>query len=985
MDRPGLGKSLEEHVIFRSLRSRLVLLVLLSALPALILIVVFGIIQINAASADARDQALNFARNVRERLANVHEDADLMLSLLRESPSVRGFGKHRCETFLAHVLADHPQFANIGVISSTGTLTCSAVPHSSPVYLGDRAYFKNALKTTHIVQGVFQTGRVIHVPMIVYAVALPGGRASHAVAYASIRLTWINELLAESRFPKGTSILLLDANNVTLARYPVGRQVIGQAADDFCRHVGPDCVNPDRIFPTRDLDGRINYVGQALFTDPSTGDRLFNIFVGFPRHVVLGSARRIMAASIGIFATLIGMLLFITWYGGEKLVLRHVRTLMSVVRQIASGDLTARVHVKGPLELTTLAATVNDMTDALEARTGQTERQLRRIDRLVRIYRVLSGINAAILRIRDEQELLAECCRIAVVRGGFATAWVHTSLPGNPQSARIAHQGRGETFTAKAVVSIHADTPEGQGPSGHAMRTGQPYVCNNAATDPELALWRDDLLAIGCHSVGSFPITIANQLFGCLVLYAEEDNFFNHEEIALFAQVAADTGLGLEHIRIEQSLERISNFDPLTNIPKRGLFEDRTQQAIAHAANNHGQVAVLAIDLMNMSSLADARGTAATDRVIRSTAEALQNSIAPDDPIGTTGNGTFFIALSAGETESVTDVSNRCAELFPLAVEIGNETLMITARTGVACYPRDGSDAASLTRRAERAMNSSADIATASVRFYTSEMDTIAERRFSLQRALHSSLAHNELKLFYQPVFALATSRIVGVEALLRWNSPEFGPVSPAEFIPIAEASDLIVPIGEWVLRTACQQALAWGDIPGFIVRVAVNVSLIQLHDQNFVASVRRILRDTGLDLRNTSMVLEITESEMAYDVDRTVAILGELRNMGFLIYVDDFGTGYSSLGYLKRLPIDGVKIDRIFVKDLQRGTEGEMFIRTIMSLTSALGLRVVAEGIETREQLEILRELGCQFGQGYLVSPAISPEALLEMLSSKT
>jgi EAL domain-containing protein (putative c-di-GMP-specific phosphodiesterase class I) len=302
---------------------------------------------------------------------------------------------------------------------------------------------------------------------------------------------------------------------------------------------------------------------------------------------------------------------------------------------------------------------------------------------------------------------------------------------------------------------------------------------------------------------------------------------------------------------------------------------------------------------------------------------------------------------------------------------------------GISVYPGDGADVDTLLRNADAAMYHAKETGRNNYQFFTQDMNARALERLSLERSLRRALERDELRLHYQPQYSIADGLMVGMEALIRWQHPEQGLVSPARFIPFAEESGLILPIGDWVLREACRQNRAWQDAGLPQLRVSVNISALQFHQPDFVDTVERALAGAGLEARH--LQLEVTESMIMYEAERVTASLERLKDMGLELAIDDFGTGYSSLSYLKRFPIDRLKIDKSFVRDVTADTDDEAIIGAIIALTRKLGLRTMAEGVETREQLEFLRDQGCDEVQGFLLSRPLAPTDCATLLAQES
>jgi EAL domain-containing protein (putative c-di-GMP-specific phosphodiesterase class I) len=358
--------------------------------------------------------------------------------------------------------------------------------------------------------------------------------------------------------------------------------------------------------------------------------------------------------------------------------------------------------------------------------------------------------------------------------------------------------------------------------------------------------------------------------------------------------------------------------------------------------------------------------------LLREAARRLRGLVREGDTVARAGSSVFSAALAdVAHTRDVILVARKITNVFAEPIDLEDTEFYVTIRIGIAVSPEDGDDVDTILKNAEVALNISQREAGSTYRFYTPEINTRALERFEIEQELRHALERNEFIVHYQPIVDMNTGAITGCEALLRWNNQTLGAVPPGRFIPVAEETDLIVPIGEWVLRTACEQGRRW-HAQGLKLRLAVNISAKQLRRIEFPDTVLTILRKTGVDPASSSLTMEITESELMEDAEGSAELLKNLQTRGLSISIDDFGTGYSSLSYLKRLPVDTLKIDISFIRDITRSHDDAAIVKAIIALAHSLDMKVVAEGVETREQFTALRALGCDAAQGFLFSPAV-------------
>ncbi|HEY8025904.1 MAG TPA: EAL domain-containing protein [Burkholderiaceae bacterium] len=430
----------------------------------------------------------------------------------------------------------------------------------------------------------------------------------------------------------------------------------------------------------------------------------------------------------------------------------------------------------------------------------------------------------------------------------------------------------------------------------------------------------------------------------------------------------------------ELQLAHQANFDRLTELPNRILFHDRLNQAINHSHHRHGVVGVVFFDLDRFKVINDTLGHAAGDQLLRLIARRLCECVRTDDTVSRLGGDEFAIVLTSLHcSEDVNTISRKIINAMHAPFQFDGHEVFVTASIGVACSPLDGVDADALMRNADTALFRAKAAGRDNYHLYTADMNAKALQSMELERGLHQALEKDEFAIYFQPQANLATHRIVGAEALLRWLRPGVGVLSPAEFIPILEETGMIVPVGAWVLHAACRQIRAWLDSGIQAVPIAVNLSAKQFQHQDIAALVAEALREYAIPA--SLLELEITESVAMNSADETIVKLRELKALGVTISIDDFGTGYSSLAYLKRFPVDALKIDRSFVIGLPQDADDAAIARAIITLAHSLRLKVIAEGVENNEQRQFLAALDCDQMQGYLLSPPVPAQEFIALL----
>ncbi len=435
-----------------------------------------------------------------------------------------------------------------------------------------------------------------------------------------------------------------------------------------------------------------------------------------------------------------------------------------------------------------------------------------------------------------------------------------------------------------------------------------------------------------------------------------------------------------EKKRYEQQLEHQATHDALTGLPNRTLLQDRLDQAIRRARRKGCLAAVVFIDLDNFKYINDSLGHDLGDALLRVIARRLKSCVRDEDTVARHGGDEFVLVLDEQPDEAgIHRLVHRVSATITRPCRLHNRELSVTCSLGFAVYPEDGRDRRTLIKNADAAMYRAKDLGRDNAQRFSPAIHFRVKERLALEGDLRRALERQELCLAYQPRVDIATGEVVALEALLRWRRAGSGLVSPLKFIPLAEETGLIVPIGEWVLHTACQQNRAWQAAGLPPVRVSVNLSACQFRHRGLVRTAEAALAGSGLEARH--LELELTEGTVMHNPDEVIATLGELKAMGMALSIDDFGTGYSSLSYLKRFPVDYLKIDKTFVQDIDRGGGDAAITQAVIALGHTLGLRVVAEGVETHDQLAFLRAHACDEMQGFLFSRPLAPRAVTELL----
>ena len=607
----------------------------------------------------------------------------------------------------------------------------------------------------------------------------------------------------------------------------------------------------------------------------------------------------------------------------------------------------------------------HDVTDRIQAQ--------RKIARLNRVYALLSGINSAIVRIRDRDALFKEACRLATMEGGFVTACIDRTGESGEALQNEAHAGR--------VLPARPALLENQWVATRAARERQSIICNDIAADGALAPFDGHLAARGFRAVASFPLLVGERVAAVFTLVSDAPDVFDADELKVLNELAGDLSFALLFFDREEQLSYMAYYDVMTALPNRRLFQDRLTQLL-HA----GSPAILGVVLINLDRFAqlnDAMGRHEGDALLVQIAQRLGARLPEACNLARIGGDTFAITLgelSRGE-EAADILQHTIFGALDQPFELDGQEVRISTRAGLALYPGDGADAETLFKHAEAALKN-AKRSGERYLYYAPRMNAALAARMALENALQTALEENQFVMYYQPRVDVASGAIVSAEALIRWNRPGRGVVGPDEFIALAEETGLIRPIGAWVIDAVCAQQKAWRDSGANIVPVAINLSAVQCVQAELLNTIAGTMATYGLEQK--FIEFELTETAVMNNPDEAARNLRALKALGVQLSLDDFGTGYSSLSQLKRFPFDFVKIDRSFISGVGTNAEDGAIAAAIIAMAHSMGLKVVAEGVETEAQLGVMRTLKCDEMQGFLFSKALPAGDFAALVRSK-
>ena len=921
--------------VFSGIRARLIVLVLLAVLPALAVILYVGHHHGQRELSAAREQMRLFARLTATDYTHLVNNTRQLLATLARLPEVRDGRGQSCNTLMGRIKSGYAQYANLGAIRPDGTIFCSAHPQPGSVNASDRGYFQKAVATREFTIGDYQVGRITGKPVVVLAYpAYDDDMRLRAVLFAAVDLAWLNPLLPMAHLPEGMTLTLLDNQGIVLNRYPQPEKwtsvsQAGSALYRAMRETGGEGMAEDV-----DLDGIERLYAFAPLRH-NTSDIGAYIAIGIPHRTIFAEVEHtLILVGVGL-AIVTVLVLLAAWYGGDVILLRRLNALVDAAQRLARGEAGVRSGIRdGVREVAQLARVFDDMAETIETRENK-------------IQQVNTALRESEERFRSLVETTSDWIWEVDALGKYTYV-----------SPKI------KDLLGYAPEEVLGKTPFDFMPPEEAVRLGRQFA-ETAAAQKSF----ERLENVNLHKDGR---EVVLETSGVPILDGEG-------RLAGYRGVDRDV---TERMQAREELHRVTHHDALTGLPNRVLLRDRLQQSLLDAKRRNRVVAVLWLDVNNFKNVNDSLGIENGDRVIRALGERLQTCVRAGDTVARVGGDEFCVVLKdLAHEEDVVEIIQKILSSLSAPHRIANQEFSLSTTIGASLFPRDAEEPEGLLENADAAMYHAKERGDG-YQFYSPNMTAIATEHLALENDLRHALERRELFLNYQPQVDLRTGLVTGVEALLRWRHPKLGMVSPVKFIPLAEATNLILPIGEWVLREACAQARAWQDAGLPPLRMGGNLSGRQFRQPDLVVTVGRILDETGLDPRRLDV--ELTESTMVQNPEAAAEILTGLETLGLQISIDDFGTGYSSLSYLKRLPIDILKIDQSFVRGVTTDPDDASIVIAIITLAHALGIQTIAEGVETKAQLEFLRKHGCEAMQGYYFSKPLPAEDVAVLLREK-
>lgn len=610
--------------------------------------------------------------------------------------------------------------------------------------------------------------------------------------------------------------------------------------------------------------------------------------------------------------------------------------------------------------------------------------------KLNRALRLLSACNMTLVRAKEEHKLLEAICALIVESGGYRMAWVGYAEDSEEKLVRpISQSGFEHGYLVNARISW-ANVERGRGPTGTAIRSGKTQINQDVLHNPVMVPWRESAVKLGYNASIALPLMEGDAVFGALTIYSTDPGAFFPEEVKLLEELACDLAFGIVTIRQRQKQEQAEErvvflrfHDPLTKLPNRLLTRDRFDQAVLMAEHNHKHIAVFYLDIDHFSVVNDSLGSKLADELLIFVVSRLQECVWDGDTISRYGDDEFLILLpTISGVNQASSIADGILAAFAEPFDLGGTLVTVSFSIGISLCPDDGHDFDGLLKCADAAVREAKESGRNTYRFFTETMNVSASKNNYLRHQIPQGLKNGEFILHYQPQIDLKSGDVIGAEALIRWNHPQLGLVPPGQFIPVAEDSGAIIPVGEWVMREACRQLAGWQQVGLSGLVMAVNLSALQFKRGNLESMVVRALENAGL--ASNCLELELTESILIKDVDAVLALVGRFKELGLKLSIDDFGTGYSSLAYLKRFRVDKLKIDQSFVRDLTSDPEDASIVHAIIQMAKSLNLKTIAEGVEDERTLNHLQSLRCDEVQGYYFARPLPADAFVDFVMQR-
>lgn len=861
-----------------------------------------------------------------------------------------------CAEVAREIMSMHPVYQQVAIASPSGTVYCAAVELPASANLSGFDFFYEALLMKRASNSsVIRTDLTGGEAIVLAHPVLDEYGAVVGVLLAALGLHWIDEHLSRASLPPDAAAGLLDANGQILANFR-RPYMVGRTIADATAFTEAAARADEGVMENVGLDGIARILGYARLPGlPGSG---VYIRIGLPASEVDKVALQTLQRMVTALGLVLAAALAAGWFGGSRLIVQPLCQLTEAAARLGRGDLTARTGLSHSTnEIGVLATKFDELAEHLQHSR--------------RALTALSAGNRLILRERDEERLLDAMCHIVIDKAGYCLAWVACRKNDTSELKSVAHASRNEIDFRVDVwsrVSVVAETLD------NVIRTGSRQIVNSVMQDQSA-----DLPSVPRQnaSLASFPLKIENTTIGAFTIIANAEHAFDVDELELLDEMSADLSFGMTTIRLdarreeaERRAEHAATHDLLTDLPNAAAFLSRVTHEVARAREQDAPLSILVVHLARLQDVYDSLGYEPANLIVTEGAKRLRGLPTVPSSLARIGLEDYAVLLARTDAGASEPVVRSILSALEAPVEASGAQFEIQPAVGASYYPGHGDSADLLVRRATIAARDAARHGL-SFRPYRGATERENPERLALAAELKQAIQHRSLSVHYQPKIDLRTGRAIGCEALVRWNHPSRGAVSPMQFVPIAEQTGLIRDLTYFVVDESVHQQRRWRS-DGPSLPVAINLSIRNLYDNRLLERIEGFLATWGVPAN--VLEFEITESALMEEPDVARAAIALLGSRGCQIYIDDFGTGYSSLSYLVSLPVHALKIDRTFVAQMTETTQAESVVASIISMAHALGLRVVAEGVETQAELDQLKGFDCDYVQGYYTGRPMPP-----------
>lgn len=948
-----------------SIVARLAFLVLVLALPLSVILAWNIQTRFNKDMATARQQVLNISTAAAARAEIILAQTHILLKEIAKRPRVQAMDRRSCDPFLAEMQATFPRYANLNVLNRKWEFVCSAAFRNREILLPTKypEVYEEMIRRDDMVMSPPIRGQLtrIWVSFGAYPVKDKNRKLLGAVT-APIDLKLLGQAISDTRLPPGTTMRILDSYDRIVASFP-DNSLLGKHDRRFSTGTdGGETVSG----VTTGADGI-----ERIYAHVPLQHSSWVVYTGLPIESALTEARRFRNQSV-LFVLMVFSLAAILVIVMARQMVLPILELKKDTEILADGVHSHRSKVNSGDEIAQLAAAFNHMAQALEEDEKERDRSEQAIRNLNRVYTVQSQIDNLIVRASSRDELFNGACRVTADAAGFRMAMIVTIDPETGAVDSLVSAGADE-YLLNAVKKLFS-TEDGLRKSviPRVINEKKAFVSNHTDSDARL-IFGDQYAKASINSMVVLPLIVSDVVVGVMALYASDADFFHEDEVKLLTDLTGNIAFAMDHIEKQDRLNYLAYYDDLTGLANRSLLLERLSRYIRSAERGGHKLAFGLMDLERFQNINDSLGREAGDQLLRQVAGWLSETM--QDPERAARLDADHFAIVLPEVKANGNLSKLCARQIEAFQEhqftLRNSVFRFGAKMGIAVFPDDAGSADELISNAQAALK----IAKSSgnnYMFYRAEMKENTATRLQLENQLRQAISSDEFVLHYQPKLNLASKSVAGAEALIRWQNPRTGLVPPGEFIPVLEETGMIHEVGRWAMRKAIEDILYWRETGMKPLPVAVNVSPLQLSDPGFYDELRHAIAADPFLASN--LEIEITESLVMVDLESSISVLQQIRDLGISVAIDDFGTGFSSLSYLAKLPVNILKVDRSFILEMG-SAEGLELVGTITRVAHALNLKVVAEGVETETQLKQLQVLNCEEVQGFLFSKPLPAE----------